>query len=126
MVDNFCVCQNGYCTFVELLQELGMPVPAERRCYGAHEQCPVKEAVALSPLTDMDIVQFACLEEFKMAESRQAGQDIGRQRAREIWAQELCAVRVCRLYKPGMNLQQLYGTFCNRAEGSFTTDWAFA
>ena len=123
VVDNFRVCHNGYCTFVELLQERGIPVPVERRCYGAHGQCPIKEAVASSSLTDMDIVQFACLEELKLAESQQAGRDIGRQHAREIWAKGFYTIRVCRLYKSGMNLQQLYRALCNRAEGAFVTDW---
>ena len=77
-------------------------------CSHSDKYCILKE-ILLSAFKEPKVLfQIKCVEKFKFIKSEEAKEDIGWQKAWELWVSEGCAKKFSDLYNEEKSVSQLY------------------
>jgi hypothetical protein len=103
-------CQAGYCLLREILANSGEEVPEHDPRYGhcSTGDCPLKQKVMESGLSDRALEQIKCVEIFKWNEGRTERKDIGWDEAWSRWVARGHAAAFAGVYQDGRKHRELY------------------
>jgi hypothetical protein len=103
-------CTPGYCLLREVLTHMNGPVPLHDTRYGHCEtgDCPLKERVIQSGLSDKTLEQIKCIDLLKQHENMESRNFINWNEAYKIWTRKGHAKAFSDIYQEGMKHRELY------------------